>query len=236
MATQTVQIRRGNLRGKADLGWLKARHSFSFGQYYDPSNIRFATLRVLNEDVIAPGGGFPEHGHDNMEILTWVLEGALEHSDNLGHKQLLQPGELQVMSAGTGIRHSEFNASQTEPVHLLQIWMMPADRDTEPRYEQKMFDAENRLNQWDTLAAGRAGAGPLIIGQDAELKVVDLEAGHVITASVATGREGYLHMAKGQASLAGTPLAAGDAATFSSNDEVTLAASEDSQFLLFDLG
>jgi redox-sensitive bicupin YhaK (pirin superfamily) len=236
MTTHTHNIRRGSERGRTDLGWLKAKHSFSFGRYFNPENMGFGTLRVLNDDVIDPGGGFPEHGHDNMEILTWVLDGALEHRDSLDHREVLRPGELQVMSAGSGIRHSEFNASATEPVHLLQIWIMPATRDVEPRYDQKLFDAADRLNQWDTLASGRGGLKPLVIGQDAELSVADLQEGHALTASIRSGRQGYLHVARGEVTTGEASLVGGDAVSFDPTEELTLTATRDAQLLLFDLG
>ncbi|MDX1565639.1 MAG: pirin family protein [Phycisphaeraceae bacterium] len=236
MDTRTFQIRRGGDRGRTELGWLHARHSFSFGGYFDPANTRFGTLRVLNDDVIDPGGGFGEHGHDNMEIITWVLAGALEHGDNLGHRQLLRPGEVQVMSAGTGIRHSEHNASQTEPVHLLQIWILPAQRDTEPRYEQKTFDAADRLNRWDTLVSGRGGSGPLLIGQDAEMKVADLQPGRELTLEVPAGRSAYVHLARGDVEAADEKLTAGDAITLKDPEALTLKGLSEAQLLWFDLG
>lgn len=235
MNTQTFQIRRGVDRGRSELGWLHARHSFSFGSYFDPANTRFGTLRVLNDDVIDPAGGFGEHGHDNMEIITWVLDGALEHGDSLGHRQLLRPGEVQVMSAGTGIRHSEFNASETEPVHLLQIWILPAQRDTEPRYEQKEFEAANRLNRWDTLVSGRGGAGPLLIGQDAEMKVADLQPGRELELNVPADRLAYVHLARGEVEAAGRKLTAGDAITLKDPGALVLKGLSEAQLLWFDL-
>ncbi len=236
MTKASIKIRRGTDRGRTELGWLHARHAFSFGRYFDPSNMGFGTLRVINEDVIDPGGGFGEHGHDNMEIITWVLAGALEHGDNLGHRQLLKPGEVQVMSAGTGIRHSEHNASPTEPVHLLQIWILPAQRDTEPRYEQKAFEAADRLNQWDTLASWHGEGRSLLIGQDATVKVADLQPGRALNAKVVAGRMGYLQVTRGTLSLENQTLSAGDAMTFEGPGEVTFRADRAAQVLFFDLG
>lgn len=185
-----VTVRPGNQRGVTNIGWLHSRHSFSFGRYFDPSNVGYRALRVINDDVVAPGGGFGEHGHDNMEILTWVLDGALRHGDSLGHMQRLTPGEPQVMTAGAGIRHSEMNDSRQEPVHFLQVWIEPATTDAKPRYEQRAFDASGRANRWQTLATGRAGdeAGGVAIDQDAAVRVADLAAGAELTLTVEPGR------------------------------------------------
>jgi len=235
MPTANLTYRPADARGVTDINWLKSRHSFSFGQYNDPNNTHFRVLRVINDDIVAPGGGFGEHGHDNMEIMTWVLSGALEHGDSLGHMQTLQPGELQVMTAGRGIRHSEMNASDTEPAHFLQMWIFPATRDAEPNYEQKSFDAADRDGKWDTLASGRGHATAVSINQEAELRVADVKARNTISVSIEEGRFGYLHIATGEAQVDGQALSAGDALTIEGLAAFEVSANADTQLILFDL-
>lgn len=230
-----VQVRRGADRGTTAAGWLQSRHSFSFGGYRDPANTHYRSLRVINDDVIAPAGGFPEHGHENMEILTWVLEGALKHGDSLGHQQVLHPGELQAMSAGTGITHSEMNASDTEPVRLVQIWLIPKRKDIEPRYGQRAFDAAARRNRWDTLASGLGHPTAMPINQDAELRVTDLDAGATVSVSLSAGRYGYLHVTSGRVALASEQLNDGDAASLPGPAEAAVTADTASQVLFFAL-
>jgi len=230
-----IQIRPGHDRGVTQLGWLHSRHTFSFGQYQDPGNTGFRSLRVINDDVIAPGTGFGEHGHAHMEILTWVVAGALRHGDNLGHSQLLEPGELQAMSAGSGIRHSEQNASATSEAHFLQIWIEPAERDIEPRYDQKRFSSEGRQNRWQTLASGSGAEDALPIHQDAEVRVAGLDAGASIPLQVQPGRHAYVHVVTGSIALEGQTLAAGDAFTLVPGTSVELAAVAASQVMVFDL-
>jgi len=214
--------------------WLDSRHSFSFGGYHDPRNMGYRALRVINDDHVAPGAGFGEHPHRDMEILTWVLDGALRHGDSIGNMRDLRPGEVQAMTAGRGITHSEFNASKTQPVHLLQIWIEPARRGVEPRYDQRAFDANNRHNRWDVLASGRGGGG-LPIDQDAELRVADLDAGSTLSVGLGTQRYGYLHVATGRIRVAGQSLSAGDAFTVSGPGEWELEATDSAQLLWFDL-
>lgn len=245
MSTQTapqLTIRPGDERGRTMLPWLDSRHSFSFGQYYDPGNVRFRSLRVINDDIIAPGGGFDEHGHDNMEILTWVLDGALKHGDSLGHMRELRHGELQAMSAGSGIRHSEFNASRKDPVRLLQIWLTPSQRDVEPRYLQEAFDPAGRRNQWQTVASGRGKAhessgddAPLPIHQDAELRIAELDAGAAVEVTLDADRHAYLHVGRGGVTLGDESLRGGDAATLAGPASLTLRANAAAEVLLFDL-
>lgn len=230
-----IKVRPGEARGTTRLGWLHSRHSFSFGRYYDPDNIGFRALRVINDDTVTPGAGFGEHGHDNMEILTWVLGGALRHGDSLGHGRRLEPGELQAMSAGSGIRHSEFNDSQSQPVHFLQVWIEPAERDAAPRYDQKRFDEQGRHNRWQTLASGRDTDGALPIGQDAEMRVADLDQGLTIDLQNGPGRHAYLHVATGKVTAEGQTLEAGDALTLSEESAIKIEANEPSQLIWFDL-
>ena len=228
-------VRRGEDRGTTNTGWLRSRHSFSFGHYCDPSNTGYRVLRVINDDVISPGKGFPEHGHENMEIMTWVLEGVVKHGDNLGHMQELHHGELQVMSAGSGIRHSEFNASQVDPVRLLQIWILPKDDLIEPRYLQKHFESQDRHNRWDTVASGGDHPSALPMHQDAQLRIATLDPGSSIRVTVADGRYGYLHIALGNVTIAGVRLVDGDALTLSRPIDLEVTAAAPSELLFFDL-
>lgn len=232
--TQTnIDIRRAEDRGQTRIGWLDSKHSFSFGRYYDPKRLGFRSLRVINDDVVRHGAGFGEHGHDNMEIFTWVLTGALRHGDSLGSDQVLHPGELQAMTAGSGIRHSEFNASQTEPVHFLQIWIEPSAQNVAPRYDQRAFDADGRRGQWQTLVSS-AGQG-MPIAQDATLKVADLQPGDTVDVTTASNRAAYVHVATGGVRVNGHSLKAGDAFTSETAGTLTLEATEPAQVLWFDL-
>jgi len=230
-----MNIIHGDDRGTTDLGWLYSRHSFSFGRYRDPARMDYHTLRVLNDDIIKPGGGFGEHGHDNMEIITWVLNGAVEHKDSTGGREVLRPGEVQMMSAGSGLTHSEMNASKTEPVHLLQIWIMPAERNIKPAYLQRAFDAEKRRGNWQTLVSPDEHDGSLPIRQDATLRVTDLDQGASIALESATGRHNYLHVATGSVEVNGAALETGDAITFDGGTSLDINAAAASQLLWFDL-
>jgi len=234
-ATHNFTVRRSEDRGKTEAGWLHGRHSFSFGRYYDPNNLGYRSLRVINDDVIEPASGFGEHGHDNMEILTWVLEGALHHRDSTGGDGDLRPGELQAMTAGRGIRHSEFNDSPSEHVHLLQIWIEPDTRNLQPAYEQKAFPRDARQGQWQTLASPDGRDGSLRIHQDAILSVADVNAGKEVSQTLAANRHAYVHVAFGLVQVGDTTLKSGDAITFAGPDGCTFRASEESQILLFDL-
>jgi redox-sensitive bicupin YhaK (pirin superfamily) len=236
--TQTLPrftIRPADHRGGTAIGWLRSRHSFSFGRYYDPNNMGFRTLRVINDDVIAPGQGFGEHGHDNMEILTWVLRGAVRHGDSLGHDQVLRPSELQRMSAGSGIRHSEFNASREEPVHLLQIWIEPDRHNVTPAYDQRTFDASGRDNRWQTLASPDARDDSMAIHQDAVVRVADVRGGAAVDVTVHEGRHAYVHIATGRVRAGDTLLSAGDAITLEEPGRLPLEGVEPAQVLWFDL-
>lgn len=233
--TEKIQIRPSEERGKFRIGWLDARYTFSFNRYYDPEHMQFRSMRVLNEDRVAPGQGFGEHPHDNMEILTWVLEGALEHKDSSGGGGVIGHGELQHMSAGSGISHSEFNPSKTESTHLFQIWLMPEARDMEPGYDQRSFPAEGRRNRLQRIASHTAADGALKIYQDAEVFALDLEAGAQVTHQTAADRGVWIQVAKGTLTVNGTALATGDGAAITGAEKLELRGGDDAHLLLFDL-
>src|SRR5689334_3634848 len=191
-----ITLRRNAERGGGDYGWLNTRHTFSFDQYYDPRFMGFRSLRVMNEDVVAPAGGFPTHPHRDMEIITYVLEGKLEHKDSLGTGSLILPGDGQRMTAGRGIRHSEYNPSQTEQVHLYQIWILPAKKGLEPSYEQKTFSAEEKQGKLRLIASPDTADGSVKINQDARLYVTLLKSGEEVTHHFASNRHGWLQLAK----------------------------------------
>jgi redox-sensitive bicupin YhaK (pirin superfamily) len=234
--THDITFRPGEERGTTQLGWLHSRHSFSFGRYYDPDNVGYRSLRVINDDVVSPGAGFGEHGHANMEILTWVIDGVLRHGDSLGHTQRLEPGELQAMSAGTGIQHSEFNDSPDDPARFLQVWIEPSARDVQPRYDQRRFEAGGRRNRWQTLASGSGADGALPIHQDAQMRVADLDADTSLAVHVGGGRHGYIHVVTGSLRVGGRTLNSGDAFTAEAGADLTLMALEPTQVIWFDLG
>ncbi|MFO0829164.1 MAG: pirin family protein [Phycisphaerales bacterium] len=226
-------------RGATDIGWLKSRHTFSFGEWFDASKMGFRTLRVINDDRVAPGAGFDTHGHRDMEIVTVVLAGALTHRDSLGHEETLRPGEVQAMTAGTGIRHSEFNASRTDEVHFLQVWILPGQRGLRPSYAQRAFPAEERRGRLRRVVAGRDADrdGAILIGQDAELWLGDFRAGERATHALTAGRSAYLHVAAGAVTVDGEPLGAGDGIGIVDATQVEIGgAGESGSVLLFDLG
>lgn len=236
--TNNIEIRKAGDRGRTRLGWLDSAHSFSFGRYIDRDRMGYRSLRVINDDVIQPGAGFGEHGHDNMEIITWMLDGALRHGDSLANSRELKPGEVQVMTAGTGIRHSEFNASSTEPAHLLQVWLLPSERDAVPRYDQKTIDPALRRNAFAPIASGRDAdieSGALPIHQDARVAIADLDEGGSAHHTLAEGHGAYLHVATGRVTLAGQTLEAGDAAILETPGELMVTGEAASQVMLFDL-
>ena len=223
-------------RGHFDFGWLDTRHSFSFGDYFDPDHHHYRTLRVLNEDVVQPGQGFGTHGHKDMEILTWVMSGALEHKDSLGSHGVIRPGEAQVMSAGTGIRHSEFNHSTAEPVHFLQIWLLPEAKDLAPRYGQVNYAPGELADRWRLIASRDGAEGSVVIFQDIRIHAARLAAGTSLQAALPAGRYGYLHVATGKVRLDdGTTLAQGDALKVWEEAGPTLTAEAASEVLWFDL-
>ncbi len=230
-----MTIRRSDERGGGDYGWLKTQHTFSFDQYYDPEWMNFRSLRVINEDWVAPGAGFPMHPHRDMEIITYVLEGALEHEDSMGNGSTIRPGDGQRMSAGTGVRHSEANPSKTESVHLLQIWIMPDRPGHEPGYEQKEFPATEKQNKLRLLASPDGSDGSVTIHQDAKLYVSLLSSGKELKHSLASGRSAWLQVAKGAVELNGQKLNQGDGAAVRNEPELGIKAAADSEILLFDL-
>jgi len=229
-------IRSAAERGQSRLGWLDSRHTFSFSHYYDPTHMGFGALRVINEDVIAGGGGFPPHPHRDMEILSWVLDGALEHKDSMGTHGVIRPGELQRMSAGTGVTHSEFNASTSEPVHFLQIWLLPEREGLAPSYEQRAFapaDLEDRLH---LIASHDGRDGSVKVHQDVNLYLSRMSPDASVSFRPDAGRSLWLHVAKGKAQVEGRELQAGDAASWTAApDALEIRAIAPSEVLLFDL-
>jgi redox-sensitive bicupin YhaK (pirin superfamily) len=230
-----ITIRPAAERGQTDWGWLDSRHTFSFGEYYDPRNLGFRSLRVINDDRVTPGGGFGTHGHRDMEILSYVLDGGLEHKDSTGGGGVIRPGEIQFMRAGTGVTHSEYNASKTEPVHFLQVWIVPDTRGLAPRYDQKAFD-EGAARTGLVLLASRDGRdGSIQVRQDVSLWVTRLGEGDQRAHVLAPGRHAWVHVARGSATLNGHALEEGDGAAFSEEPSVRLVGSGDAEVLLFDL-
>jgi redox-sensitive bicupin YhaK (pirin superfamily) len=230
-----INIRRSNQRGGGDYGWLNTRHTFSFDQYHDPAWMGFHSLRVINEDHVAPATGFPTHPHRDMEIITYVLQGALEHKDSLGTGSTIRPGDGQRMSAGRGIRHSEQNASATDVVHLLQIWILPDRSGHEPSYEQKAFPESEKRGKLRLIASPDGKDGSVTIHQDARLYVSLLSPGQSVTHQLAKGRSAWLQVAKGAIELNGKALAQGDGAAIENESKLEIKASQDSEILLFDL-
>lgn len=229
------EIRKSTDRGRGEHSWLRSWHTFSFADYYDPQQMGFRSLRVMNEDYINPGAGFPTHGHRNMEIISYVLSGELEHRDSLGNGSVLRPGELQRMTAGTGIRHSEFNPSSQEPVHLYQIWILPEQEGLTPSYEQKFFDLSESGGAFRVVASPDARDGSLKINQDAILSLAELGAGQTIHYPLAQDRYAWLQVLTGQIDLAGHQLAAGDGVAIGHQDGFQLQAIQSARVLLFDL-
>ncbi len=230
-----IKLLRSDDRGRTQWEWLDSRHSFSFGDYYDPANMGFRALRVINEDWVKPAAGFPRHPHRDMEIITYVLEGALEHRDSLGNGSLIQPGDGQRMSAGKGILHSEMNSSPDAPVHLLQIWILPERKGLEPGYEQKAFPREEKRGRLRLIASPDAAAGSVKIFQDARLFVALLEKDEAVEHALAAGRHAWLQVARGSVMLNGQPLAAGDGAAVSDEPSVRISGQDAAEVLLFDL-
>ncbi len=230
-----MQIRKSCERGHANHGWLDTYHTFSFADYYDPAHMGFGPLRVINEDRVEPGRGFGTHGHRDMEIITYVLDGGLQHRDNLGNGSVISPGDVQRMSAGTGVQHSEFNASQRDPVHFLQIWIEPSARGVRPGYEQKHFAAEDRRGTLRLIASPDGGDGSVTIHQDARIYAADLAADEAVVHHIEPGRRAYVHVARGAVVVNGTPLEAGDGARIEDETTLNLSALQESQVLLFDL-
>jgi len=230
-----ISVRRADERGHADHGWLDTRHTFSFADYHDPKYVGFRGLRVINEDRVQPGQGFPPHGHRDMEIVSYVLAGALEHKDSLGTGSVIRPGDVQRMSAGTGVRHSEYNHSKDEPVHFLQVWILPERRGLEPGYEQRHFsDADKRAGL--RLIASREGTdGSVTIHADAKIYAAVVEPGQRLRHALAEHRHAWLQVARGAITLNDRPLVHGDGAAVSGEPALTIAGAERAEVLVFDL-
>ena len=230
-----ITIRKSNERGRANHGWLDTHFTFSFADYQDPKHMQFRTLRVMNDDRVAGGGGFPTHPHRDMEIVTYVLDGALEHRDSMGNGSVIKPGDVQYMSAGTGVAHSEFNASKTEPVHLYQIWMLPKKQGLKPAYDQKNFSEAEKRGKLRLLASPDGRDGSVKIRQDNELYATRLGKGQAVKHELKPERHAYIQVARGSVELNGTMLEAGDGAAISKEKVVELAGVDNAEVLLFDL-
>jgi len=230
-----ITLRKAQDRGHADHGWLDSHHSFSFADYHDPAHMGFGPLRVINEDRVQPGTGFGTHGHRDMEIVSYVLEGQLEHKDNMGNGSVIEPGDVQRMSAGRGVLHSEFNPSRDRAVHFLQIWIMPAKTGIDPGYEQKRVSAEDKRGRLRLIASPDGGDGAVTIHQDATVYAALLNGAESATHAIAAGRRAYVHVARGSVHVNGQPLAAGDAAKLERETKVVLDGGQGAEVLLFDL-
>jgi redox-sensitive bicupin YhaK (pirin superfamily) len=228
-------IRPAAERGSANFGWLDSKHTFSFGNYYDPNHMGFSTLRVINDDRVAPGGGFPPHGHRDMEIISVVLQGCLAHKDSMGNGSTIVPGDVQRMSAGTGIRHSEYNGSDSDPVHFLQIWILPGEEGIEPGYEQKHFSRDHKLGKSRLIASRDGREGSLTINQDANLYNSILPAGQSLTHIVHGPRQVWIHTVSGELTANGTLLQSGDGLGLVAPRTIELSASSETELLIFEL-
>ena len=230
-----IDVIRSDSRGGADHGWLKSKHTFSFADYHNPSMMGFGKLRVINEDWIEPGKGFGTHPHRDMEIVTYMVDGALEHKDSMGNGSVIRPGELQRMTAGTGVLHSEFNASETDRAHLLQIWILPERNGLEPGYEQKLFPVEEKKNRWRLVGSRDGRDGSLTIHQDIKLSSTVLDAGESIDYSFDGRRRGYVQVVRGTVEIDGETLETGDAVAVVDQPALDIRAKSDSELLLFDM-
>jgi redox-sensitive bicupin YhaK (pirin superfamily) len=230
-----IQIRRSDDRGHTKLSWLDSRHTFSFGDYHDPQHMGFSDLRVINEDRVAPGAGFPTHSHRDMEIITYVLEGALAHKDSTGTSSVIRVGEVQRMSAGTGISHSEYNASPTEAVHFLQIWIMPNKTRLAPAYEQRALPLDEHRGKWTLIASEAGRDGSVTVHQNIDIWAARFAAGAQASFRLKSGRHGFAQVARGAITFNGTTLNAGDGAAASEEEILEISAVEAAELLLFDL-
>jgi len=230
-----IDIRRGTDRGHAGHGWLDSFHSFSFAEYHDPDHMGFGPLRVINEDRVQPGRGFGTHGHRDMEIISYVLEGGLAHKDSMGNGSVIRPGDVQRMSAGTGVTHSEFNASDRELVHFLQIWIEPDRRGLAPAYEERRFEADTKRGRLRLIASPDGAEGSVTIRQDARIYAALLDGAEVAEHAVGPGRRAYLHVVRGEVEANGQKLGGGDAAKFIREEGIRLSGARDAEVLLFDL-
>ena len=230
-----MELRRSKDRGHANHGWLDSFHSFSFADYHDPAHMGFGPLRVINEDRVQPGMGFGTHGHRDMEIISYVLDGALEHKDSMGNGSVIRPGDVQRMSAGTGVRHSEFNPSDREGVHFLQIWIEPAQRGIDPGYEEKRFDAASKRGRLRLVASPDGREGSVTIHQDARVFAALLDGAETAAHALAPGRRGYVHVARGEVTANGHSLVAGDALKLAGEPEIRLEKGRNAEVIVFDL-
>ncbi|WP_343655346.1 pirin family protein [Cupriavidus sp.] len=230
-----IEIRKSEDRGYADHGWLKSYHTFSFADYYDPRHIQFGPLRVINEDRVAPGMGFGTHGHRDMEIISYVLEGELAHKDSMGNGSVIRPGDVQRMSAGTGVRHSEYNHAADQTTHFLQIWIMPNQQGIEPGYEEKTFDAADKRGRLRLVGSPDGADGSVVIHQDVRLFAGLIDGDETATLALQPGRQAYVHVARGRVTVNGQPLESGDAAKLAGEDAVSLEKGADAEVLVFDL-
>ena len=230
-----ITVRQANQRGHAQHGWLDSQHTFSFADYHDPKQMGFRALRVINEDRVAPGQGFGTHSHRDMEIISYVLDGALEHKDSIGTGSVIRPGDVQRMSAGSGVAHSEFNASASEPVHFLQIWLLPSQRGIKPSYEQKSFSAQDRQGRLRVVASPDGRDGSVAIHSDVVVHAGLLAAGEKAELALAPGRHAWVQVARGLVLVNGTELAAGDGAALSNEAAVRVQGGQDAELLVFDL-
>src|SRR5258706_1205098 len=233
--SKMITIRKSEERGHFDLGWLDTYHTFSFDQYYDPAHMHFRSLRVINEDRVQPAHGFPTHSHRDMEIITYILSGALEHRDSMGNGSVIRPGDVQRMTAGTGVSHSEFNPSEVEPVHLLQIWILPEANGLPPSYEEKHFSDEERRDRLRLIASQEGRDGSVTIHQDARLYATVLDAGKALVHALSEDRYAWLQVARGAIRLNEMELKQGDGAAVRKESELRISAHDQAELLLFDL-
>ncbi|MGO4277519.1 MULTISPECIES: pirin family protein [Cupriavidus] len=230
-----IEIRKSDERGYADHGWLKSYHSFSFADYYDPRHVQFGPLRVINEDRVAPGMGFGTHGHRDMEIISYVLDGELAHKDSIGNGSVIRPGDVQRMSAGTGVRHSEYNHAAHDTTHFLQIWVIPAENGIEPGYEERNFPVEEKRGKLRLVVSPDGAEGSVVIHQDARLYAGLFDGDEGATLAIAPGRRAYVHVARGAITVNGQALGAGDAAKLEAVEAITLTQGSEAEVLVFDL-
>lgn len=230
-----MTLRPAHERGHANHGWLDSHHTFSFANYVDPEHVQFSVLRVINEDRVAPGQGFGRHGHRDMEIFSYVLEGELAHRDTLGHGSSIGPGQVQLMTTGSGVEHSEFNASDEAPVHFLQIWLLPRERGLEPRYQETRFDEEEKRGRLRPIITPDGRDGSLVIQQDAAIHAALIDGEKRAELPLAAGRRGYVHVARGSLRVNGLPLGAGDGLKLEDEPRIVLEQGQDAEVLVFDL-
>lgn len=230
-----IQVRKSETRGRTDIGWLKSWHSFSFGEYYDPANRGFSDLRVINDDIVVPAMGFGTHPHRDMEIFTYVLSGQLEHKDSMGNGSVIRPGDVQVMNAGTGVTHSEFNPSKAEPVHLLQIWILPPKKDLPPSYQQKNFSNEEKNGKLRLILSPTGENDSLTLHQSARVYAGLFDGSQTAKLSLEPKRNGYVHVATGEIEVSGQLLKAGDAIAFTDEREIHFSNGRKAQVIAFDL-